>query len=71
MVSDSSKKLYKPGQKVPQSGIYNVVHAEHRQPHRASFKAQEQFPPCTQCSDKVTFELMLAASDQEDDGKTG
>jgi hypothetical protein len=47
------------------------VHAEHRQPHRASFKAQEDFPPCTQCSDQVTFELMLAAKDEEQGGKTG
>jgi len=65
MASDSSKTIYKPGQTVPQSGIYKVSHAEHRLPHRASFKAQEQFPPCTHCTDQVRFELVLAAKETE------
>jgi hypothetical protein len=71
MASDSSKTVYKPGQTVPKSGIYKVSHVEHRLPHRASFKAQEQFPACAHCAEQVRFELVLAAKDEESGGKAG
>jgi hypothetical protein len=58
MVSDSSKTLFKPGQKVLKAGIYNVLHAEHRLPHKVSFKAKGKFPLCKQCGDRVRFELV-------------
>jgi hypothetical protein len=61
MASDSSKTHYKPGQVVPKAGIYRVSHAEHRLPHRASFKAGDHFPPCAKCADAVRFELIVAA----------
>ncbi|HLK52708.1 MAG TPA: hypothetical protein VKU42_04585 [Candidatus Angelobacter sp.] len=66
MASDSSTRIYKPGQTVPRSGIYKVLHAEHRLPHRASFKAQEKFPQCGQCAAHVRFELVLAAKEEEE-----
>ncbi len=69
MDSDSSKTVYKPGQVVPKAGIYRVSHAEHRLPHRASFKAGDQFPPCTKCADHVRFELMMAADVENGRGK--
>jgi hypothetical protein len=69
MASDSSKTVYKPGQAVPKAGIYRVSHAEHRLPHRASFKAGEQFPLCAKCIDAVRFELLVAAD--ADNGKGG
>jgi hypothetical protein len=69
MVSDSSKIVYKPGQVVPKAGIYKVSHAEHRLPHRASFKAGDQFPPCLKCADEVRFELLVAADIDNDKGK--
>jgi hypothetical protein len=65
MDSDSSRTLYKPGQMVPKAGIYKVFHAEHRQPHKATFKEQDKFPACSKCAGNVRFELMAAA----DDGK--
>lgn len=68
MDSDSSKTVYKPGQVVPQAGIYKVSHAEHRLPHKATFKAGDHFPPCAKCEAGVRFELMLAAEDQDRDG---
>jgi hypothetical protein len=68
MASDSSKKVYKPGQTVPSSGIYKVLHAEHRLPHKASFKAQEKFPQCGKCAAQVRFELMVAAEEEENIG---
>jgi hypothetical protein len=68
MASDSSKTVYKPGQVVPKAGIYRVSHAEHRLPHRASFKAGDQFPLCSKCADAVCFELMRAADVDNGEG---
>lgn len=69
MASDSSKTVYKPGQMVPKAGIYKVSHAEHRLPHKASFKAGDQFPRCAKCADEVRFELMVAADVDNGKGK--
>jgi hypothetical protein len=66
---DSSRKLYKPGQVVPKAGIYKLVHAEHRLPHKASFKAHDKFPACGKCASKVPFKLLLAAGDGAGNGK--
>ncbi|HEV7552367.1 MAG TPA: YjzC family protein [Candidatus Angelobacter sp.] len=68
MDSDSSKTLYKPGQVVPKAGIYKVLHAEHRSPHRATFKAGDRFPPCSTCEAGVRFELMFAAEEKDGAG---
>jgi hypothetical protein len=64
MVSDSSKTLYKPGQEVPKAGIYKVSHAQHRLPHKATFKAHEKFPPCSKCDTQVRFELLVPVEDE-------
>jgi len=69
MDSDSSRKFYKPGQLVPAAGIYKVMHAEHRLPHKAAFKAREKFPACSKCASNVRFELLLAAGDSVGNGK--
>jgi hypothetical protein len=63
MDSDSSKTVYKPGQVVPKAGIYKVSHAEHRLPHKATFKVGDKFPPCSKCAADVRFELMFVAED--------
>jgi len=70
MDSDSSKTVYKPGQVVPQAGIYKVSHAEHRLPHKATFKTGDHFPTCSKCADGVRFELMMIAA-EDADGKGG
>ena len=54
---------------VPKAGIYKVVHADHRLPHKASFKAREKFPECGKCSGLVRYELLLAAGDDAGSGK--
>jgi len=69
MDSDSSRKLYKPGQVVPKAGIYKVMHAEHRLPHKASFKARYKFPACGKCAAMVRFELLMAAGESPGNGK--
>lgn len=69
MDSDSSRKLYKPGQVVPKAGIYKVVHAEHRMPHKAAFKARDKFPACGKCASRVRFELLMAADNGAGNGR--
>lgn len=65
MASDSSKAIFKPGQVVPTAGIYKVSHAQHRLPHKASFKAKEKFPPCHKCAGEVRFELLVPVEGEE------
>jgi hypothetical protein len=45
------------------------MHAEHRLPHKASFKAREKFPVCGKCAALVRFELLMAAEASMGDDK--
>jgi hypothetical protein len=38
-------------------------------PHRASFKAGDEFPLCAKCADGVRFELLVAADIDNGKGK--
>jgi hypothetical protein len=49
---------------VPKAGIYKVSHAQHRLPHKATFKANEKFPACHKCDTAVRFELLVAVEDE-------
>jgi len=41
---------FKPGEKVPHSGIYKVIHdPEHDQPHEVTCVYGKAFPPCRGC----------------------
>ncbi len=64
MDSDSSKTFYKPGQVVPKAGIYKVSHAQHRLPHKATFKANDKFPSCHKCDNAVRFELLVPVEEE-------
>ncbi len=46
---------YKPGQLVPISGVYTVVHIAHRQDHEVVAIRGEEFPSCRVCRSNVTF----------------
>jgi hypothetical protein len=53
---------FTPGQKVPESGIYDVVHdLVHRDRHQATCVEGETFPPCHHCGNNVRFRLAKAA----------
>jgi hypothetical protein len=53
---------YKPGQKVPWSGIYKVVHdRNHVQEHEVTCVKDEVFPPCNGCGPHPRFTLVRAA----------
>lgn len=57
----SGAKLFETGALVTESGIYRVMHSEHRLPHEATCLAGDKFPRCAKCSAAVKFELLRAA----------
>ena len=55
-------ETFKPGQKVPHSGIYDVLHdSSHAQQHQVTCVYGEPFPPCRTCKYDVKFRLAIAA----------
>jgi len=52
---------FKPGEIVPQSGIYRITHdPSHTDPHEVTVIEGRRFPPCHNCKG-VRFELVHAA----------
>jgi len=47
-----------PGEAILESGIYRVYHAGHRFSHEVTLLRNETFPPCNQCGQSVSFELV-------------
>jgi len=58
MAVESGKSAFQPGDAVPRSGIYRVIHGKHRPPHENSFLSGEKFPACQTCGADVKFELV-------------
>jgi hypothetical protein len=61
----------KPGEKVPTSGIYDVIHDKldgdhHALPHQVTAIAGKVFPRCRGCHGSVRFRLHQAAEHVED-----
>ena len=48
---------FRPGDTVPQSGIYRVEHDSHRLMHECTLVKDSLFPQCRQCG-SVRFELV-------------
>jgi hypothetical protein len=62
---------FKPGEKVPTSGIYEVIHDKldgdrHALPHQVTAIVGEQFPLCRGCHGSVRFRLHQAAEHFEE-----
>jgi hypothetical protein len=58
---------YRPGDPVPQSGVYRVVHLDHRAEHEATLLDGSVFPRCTKCGEDVRFHLQRAAARIQND----
>ena len=63
-------ELYKPGDVVPTSGIYEAIHDKldgeyHAHPHHVTAMAGTVFPPCRACQGWVRFRLHQAADHVE------
>jgi hypothetical protein len=54
------RKKYRPGDVVPESGIYRVTHDSHRLMHEATLLKDQRFPICKKCNHDVRFELRRA-----------
>ena len=53
---------YRPGDPVPESGIYEVVHGrEHRTAHEVVMLKGAAFPSCDTCNENVRFRLIRTA----------
>jgi hypothetical protein len=53
---------YKPGDKVPKSGIYRVTHDNnHTAAHEVTCVYGKEFPPCNHCGKHPRFVLVKAA----------
>jgi hypothetical protein len=55
-------KMFLPGEPVPQTGIYEVIHDRaHRLAHEVVMHGQDLFPNCDQCEARVRFKLIRTA----------
>lgn len=66
-----AEKEFRPGEQIPDSGVYLVVHREHRPTHEATLVAGKPFPPCARCGKVVRFRLLRNASSIEMDADFG
>jgi hypothetical protein len=58
---------YKPGNTVPDSGIYKVNHdGRHASEHEVTCVKGEPFPPCRNCGHGITYSLVRAAHHVKD-----
>ena len=61
-IADIKRNIYKPGDEVPTSGIYKVVHdTVHKEEHEVTAVAGEHFPPCNHCGKHPRFQLLYSA----------
>lgn len=61
-------KQFRCGERIPESGIYRVVHGMHRLPHEVTLLGGQLFPKCMKCEDLVYFELVRGVPDAALDG---
>jgi hypothetical protein len=59
----ADKHIFRTGELIAKSGVYRVVHANHRLPHEVTLTAGHTFPRCAKCADAVQFELIHAATE--------
>lgn len=63
-----SKKVYRTGEPIPESGVYEVSHSAHRLPHEVTLVVSKSFPRCEKCGELVEFRLVRAAPHITSDG---
>jgi hypothetical protein len=53
---------FRPGDRVPTTGIYTVKHYQHRLPHEVFAVEGDLFPVCRRCGKQISFMLMQPAT---------
>lgn len=66
-----AEKEFRPGERIPESGVFQVVHRQHRPTHEATLVAGKAFPACARCGTEVRFRLLRDASPIEKDPDFG
>lgn len=46
---------FRPGDRVPITGVYTASHYQHRLPHDVFAMADDSFPECRRCGKRVSF----------------
>lgn len=62
-----NEEVFRPGDRVPCSGVFRVEHREHRESHEATLAVGGRFPRCSVCADGVQFRLVREAADLKSD----
>jgi hypothetical protein len=57
-----TKQRFFTHEEIPEDGVYYVYHTAHRLIRSIVLRQGDRFPRCSQCSDQVSFELMLPVS---------
>jgi len=61
------RETYRPGERVPESGIYRVIHHAHRLPHDVTIEKDTVLPECARCGGHVSFTYLQPAVFVRDD----
>jgi hypothetical protein len=59
--ASAAAKGLRTGCSIPESGIYRILHSEHRLPTEVTLIRDQPFPRCSKCSEPVYFELVRSA----------
>ena len=62
---------FRPGDRVPVTGIYTAKHDQHRKTHEVFATEGDRFPNGRKCGERVNFALAQAASHVDEDGSFG
>src|SRR5207248_4064813 len=54
------QRQFAPGDLVRNSGVYEVIHSDHRPRHESTLLAGTRFPACKVCGPEVRFQLVMA-----------
>lgn len=60
--ASKAEQVFQPGETVPESGVYIVMHEHHRERHSATIFKGDRFPQCTRCGRNVRFMLARPAA---------
>lgn len=66
--SQAEDRVFKTGNQVESSGIYNVIHLEHRLSQEITLTTGQVFPRCQKCDVPVRFVLLRGAPGLESAG---
>jgi hypothetical protein len=57
------RRKFASGEAVPKSGIYSVVHRQHRLPHEVTMLAGQMFPACGKWDQRSAVESLRTADE--------